>query len=202
MNTPLDSAALDQLFLEARTFASNPDPWQPRPVPEALLRQVWDLARMGPTASNSLPARIAFVQSAEAKARLAPLLDEGNRPKTMAAPVTAILAMDLKFYDLLPRLFPHVPEARSWFAGKSEQQLTIPALRNSSLQGAYLILAARALGLDCAPMSGFDNAAVDQAFFAGTSIRSNFLINIGYGRRETLHPRGPRLSFEEACQVL
>lgn len=201
MNTPLDNAALDQLFLEARTFSSNPDPWQARTVPDDLLRQVWDLARMGPTASNCLPARIAFVRTAEAKARLAPLLDEGNRPKTLAAPATAILAMDMKFYDLLPRLFPHV-DARAWFADKSESELLPVTLRNSSLQGAYLILAARALGLDCAPMSGFDGKGVDAEFFPGTSWRSNFLINIGYGRRETLRPRGPRLAFEEACQLL
>jgi 3-hydroxypropanoate dehydrogenase len=201
MNTPLDSAALDQLFLEARTFSANPDPWQPRTVPEDLLRQVWDLARMGPTASNCLPARIAFVRSGEAKARLAPLLDEGNRPKTLAAPVTAILAMDMKFYELLPRLFPHV-DARAWFADKTEAELLPVTLRNSSLQGAYLILAARALGLDCAPMSGFDSKGIDAEFFPGTSWRSNFLINIGYGRRETLRPRGPRLAFDEACQLL
>ncbi len=202
MNTPLNASALDQLFLEARTFSSNPDPWQPRPVGEDLLRQLWDLARMGPTSSNSSPAHIVFVQTAAAKARLSPLLDDGNRPKTLAAPVTAIIGMDMKFYDQLPKMFPHMPDARSWFAHKSEAELLPVTLRNSSLQGAYVILAARALGLDCGPMSGFDNAGIDAEFFAGTSIRSNFLINIGYGRRETLHPRGPRLSFEEACQIV
>lgn len=201
MNTPLDSSALNQLFLEARTFAKNPDPWQPRAVSDDLLRQVWDLARMGPTASNVLPARVVFVRTPEAKARLAPLLDEGNRPKSQAAPTTAILAMDMKFFDLLPKLNAH-PDARSWFAHKRDADLYAIALRNSSLQGAYLMLAARALGLDCGPMSGFDNAGIDAEFFGGTAIRSNFLINLGYGNRETLPPRAPRLSFEEACQIL
>jgi 3-hydroxypropanoate dehydrogenase len=201
MNTPLDSAALDQLFLEARTFASNPDPWQPRAVSDDLLRQVWDLARMGPTSANMSPARVVFVRTPAAKARLAPFLDEGNLAKTMAAPATAILAMDMKFYDRLPQLFPHT-DARSWFAHKSADELLPAVIRNSSLQGAYLILAARALGLDCGPMSGFDNAGVDGEFFADTPVRSNFLINIGYGKRETLRPRGPRLSFEEACRIL
>ena len=201
MNTPLDSNALNQLFLEARTFSASPDPWQDRPVSDELLHQVWDLARMGPTAANMSPARLAFVRSAEAKAKLGPLMDEGNRAKTLAAPATAILAMDMKFYDELPRLFPHA-DARSWFAGKSIEELMPAVMRNSSLQGAYLILAARALGLDCGPMSGFDNAGVDAAFFSGTSIRSNFIINLGYGKRETLYPRGPRLSFAEACQIL
>jgi 3-hydroxypropanoate dehydrogenase len=206
MNTPtdhmpLDAAALDQLFLEARTFARNPDPWQAREVPDELLRRAWDLARMGPTASNILPMRVAFVRTPEAKARLMPLLDEGNRPKTMAAPVTAIVAMDMKFFDQLPKLNAN-PDARSWFAHKSEADLSIVALRNGSLQGAYLMLAARALGLDCGPMSGFDNAGVDAAFFAGTDWRSNFLINLGYGKRETLPPRGPRLGFDEACRIL
>jgi 3-hydroxypropanoate dehydrogenase len=201
MNTPLDTNALNQLFLEARTFATNPDPWQPLPVSDELLHRVWDLARMGPTASNTLPARIVFVRTPEAKARLAPLLDEGNRPKTMAAPATAIIGMDLAFFEQLPKLHSH-PDARSWFAHKSDAELTTIALRNSSLQGAYLMLAARALGLDCAPMSGFDNAGIDHEFFSGTSIRSNFLINLGYGKRETLRPRSPRLSFEEACQIV
>jgi 3-hydroxypropanoate dehydrogenase len=201
MNTPLDSAALDQLFLEARTFASNPDHWQPRAVSDDLLRHVWNLARMGPTSANMSPARIAFVRTAAAKARLAPFLDEGNLAKTMAAPATAILAMDMKFYDKLPLLFPHT-DARSWFAHKSVDELLPAVIRNSSLQGAYLIMAARALGLDCGPMSGFNNDGVDGEFFAGTPVRSNFLINIGYGKRETLRPRSPRLSFDEACQIL
>jgi 3-hydroxypropanoate dehydrogenase len=201
MNTPLDSDALDQLFLEARTFASNPDPWQHRVVLDDVLRQIWDLARMGPTSANMSPARIVFVSTPEAKARLAPFLDEGNLAKTMAAPTTAIVGMDMKFYDKLPKLFPHT-DARSWFSDKTAEQLLPAVIRNSSLQGAYLILAARALGLDCGPMSGFNNDGVDREFFADTSVRSNFLINIGYGKRETLRPRSPRLSFEEACQIL
>ncbi len=198
---PLDQSALDQIFLEARTFATNPDPWQPRPVSDDLLRQVWDLTRMGPTASNTLPARVVFVRTPAAKARLAPLLDEGNRPKSLTAPATAIIGMDLKFFDQLPKLNAN-PSARSWFAHKSEADLLTIALRNSSLQGAYVILAARALGLDCGPMSGFDNAGVDHEFFPDSAIRSNFLINIGYGNRESLKPRSPRLSFQEACQIL
>ncbi len=201
MNTPLGSDAIDQLFLEARTFASNPDPWQTRAVLDDVLRQIWDLARMGPTSANMSPARIVFVSTPEAKARLAPFLDEGNLAKTMAAPTTAIVGMDMKFYDKLPKLFPHT-DARSWFSNKTAEELLPAVIRNSSLQGAYLILAARALGLDCGPMSGFNNDGVDREFFADTSVRSNFLINIGYGKRETLRPRSPRLSFEEACQIL
>jgi 3-hydroxypropanoate dehydrogenase len=201
MNTPLGSDAIDQLFLEARTFASNPDPWQTRAVLDDALRQIWDLARMGPTSANMSPARIVFVSTPEAKARLAPFLDEGNLAKTMAAPTTAIVGMDMKFYDKLPKLFPHT-DARSWFSEKTAEELLPAVIRNSSLQGAYLILAARALGLDCGPMSGFNNDGVDREFFANTSVRSNFLINIGYGKRETLRPRSPRLSFEEACQIL
>ena len=201
MNQPLSQDALDQIFLQARTFASNPNPWQERAVPDALLEQVWNLARMGPTAANCSPARIVFVRSPEAKARLKPALDAGNVEKTMSAPVTAILGIDLQFYDKLPYLFPHA-DARSWFAGQSDEQLYPGALRNSSLQGAYLIIAARALGLDCGPMGGFDAAKVDAAFFAETRVRSNFLINLGYGRRDTLHPRSPRLAFADACSIV
>lgn len=201
MNPPLPQSALDQLFLEARTYSANPDPWQDRGVDDALLEQVWNLARMGPTTSNTQPGRIVFVKSQAGKAKLEPALDPGNRPKTLAAPVTAIVAYDVGFYRNLPRLFPHAPDSRSWFEGKPDAVLERIALRNGSLQGAYLILAARALGLDCGPMSGFDNAKVDAAFFAGTDYRSNFLVNLGYGRRETLYPRGPRLSFDEACRI-
>ena len=197
----LDTAALDTLFHSARTFSAWPGTWQDRAVDDALLRRVWELARMGPTSANCSPLRVVFVRTAGAKARLAPALDENNREKTLAAPVTAIVGMDLRFYDKLPYLFPHT-DAKSWFDGKPEPQLRTAALRNGSLQGAYLIIAARALGLDCGPMSGFDNALVDRSFFAGTAIESNFLCNLGYGRRESLHPRNPRLSFEEACQVV
>ena len=201
MNQPLSQDALNQIFLEARTFASNPNPWQDRPVTDAQLEQIWNLARMGPTAANSSPARVVFVRTPEAKARLKPALDAGNVEKTMNAPVTAIVGSDLAFYEKLPYLFPHT-DARSWFAGKSEAELFPGALRNSSLQGAYLIVAARALGLDCGPMGGFDAARVDAEFFAGTTVKSSFLINIGYGRRDTLHPRSPRLAFAEACSIV
>lgn len=201
MNQPLSQDALNQIFLEARTFASNPNPWQDRPVTDAQLEQIWSLARMGPTAANSSPARVVFVRTAEAKARLKPALDAGNVEKTMNAPVTAIVGTDLAFYEKLPYLFPHT-DARSWFAGKSEAELFPGALRNSSLQGAYLIVAARALGLDCGPMGGFDAAKVDAEFFAGTTVKSSFLINIGYGRRDTLHPRSPRLAFADACSIV
>jgi 3-hydroxypropanoate dehydrogenase len=201
MNQPLSQDVLNQLFLEARTFASNPNPWQDRPVTDAQLEQIWNLARMGPTAANSSPGRIVFVRTPEAKARLKPALDAGNVDKTMNAPVTAIVGTDLAFYEKLPYLFPHT-DARSWFAGKSEAELFPGALRNSSLQGAYLIIAARSLGLDCGPMGGFDAAKVDAEFFAGTSIKSSFLINLGYGRRDTLHPRSPRLAFADACSIV
>lgn len=200
-HNPLDHAALDQLFLEARTFSANPNPWLPRAVSSETLHKVWELARMGPTSANMSPMRVVFLQSAEAKARLAPALDAGNQPKSAAAPVTAIVGMDIHFFEALPRLYPHA-DARSWFAHLDEATLTSIALRNSSLQGAYLMLAARALGLDCGPMSGFDNALVDGLFFAGTSVRSNFLVNLGYGDRSTLHPRSPRLDFDEACRIL
>jgi 3-hydroxypropanoate dehydrogenase len=201
MNQPLSQDVLNQIFLEARTFASNPNPWQDRPVTDAQLEQIWNLARMGPTAANSSPARIVFVRTPEAKARLKPALDAGNVEKTMNAPVTAVVGTDLAFYEKLPYLFPHT-DARSWFAGKSEAELFPGALRNSSLQGAYLIVAARALGLDCGPMGGFDSAKVDAEFFAGTTIKSSFLINLGYGRRDTLHPRSPRLAFADACSIV
>lgn len=195
----LDDRALDLLFRTARTFTAQPGTWQDRPVDEALLRRVWDLAKMGPTSSNSSPARVVFVTSAEAKARLAPAMDEGNRRKTIEAPATAIIGMDLAFPDKMPYLFPHA-DAKAWFEGNDEL-IQVTAMRNSSLQGAYLILAARALGLDCGPMSGFDNAQVDAEFFAGTSIRSNFIVNLGYGNRATLRPRHPRLGFDEACRI-
>ncbi len=195
----LDDAALDLLFRKARTFRGSSRAWQPRPVDESTLRQLWDLARMGPTSANCSPARIVFVTSPAAKAELAEALDAGNVEQTMAAPVTAIIGMDIGFAEKLPYLFP-VADAKSWFAGNPAlTQAT--AFRNASLQGAYLILAARALGLDCGPMSGFDAAKVDAAFFAGTAVRSNFLVNLGYGEPSTLAPRNPRLAFDEACRI-
>jgi 3-hydroxypropanoate dehydrogenase len=188
---------LDLLFRKARTH----NVWLDRPVEDALLRQVYDLAKMGPTSANMCPLRIVFVRSRGAKERLRPALDAGNVDKTMAAPVTAILGMDVHFYEQLPRLFPHA-DARAWFKDLPENVLEYVALRNSSLQGAYFMLAARALGLDCGPMSGFDNARVDAAFFAGTAVKSNFLCNLGYGDASKLFPRSPRLAFEEACQLV
>lgn len=195
MSSPLTDSALDQLFRTARTYnAFSGD------IDDATLHRLFDLLKWGPTAANAGPARFVFVRSPEAKARLAPALDEGNRDKTLAAPVTVIVGYDMAFYDKLPVLFPHV-DARPWFAGKPEAVLQTVALRNSSLQGAYLILAARALGLDTGPMSGFDNAKVDEVFFAGTAIRSNFLVNLGKGDPASLFPRSPRLGFEEACRI-
>lgn len=191
----LDAPALDQLFLQARTY--NAFSGQ---VSDETLHALYDLMKFGPTTSNSCPARFVFVRSPEAKAKLGPTLDAGNHDKTMAAPATVIVAYDLAFFEKLPVLFPHT-DAKSWFDGKSEAELTTIALRNSSLQGAYMILAARALGLDCGPMSGFDNARLDAAFFAGTRVRSNFLINLGHGDPASIFPRSPRLGFDEACRI-
>ena len=195
-NTPLDKVALNQLFLDARTHNS----WQDYPVPVELLHQLYSTFRMGPTSANCSPARIVFVQSKVAKDKLASALAEGNRTKTMSAPVTAIIGYDLRFYEKLGKLFPNAPDARSWF-DKDEQTATTSAFRNSSLQGAYLMIAARALGLDCGPMSGFDNARVDQLFFAGTAVKSNFICNLGYGEMTGVYPRNPRLEFDEACRI-
>lgn len=192
----LEANVLAQLFTAARTHNS----WQPRAVSDELLHQLYDLLRWAPTSANISPLRVVFVKSEQAKAKLRPALDAGNVDKTMAAPVTAIVATDFEFYEKLGQLFPHQPAARSWFAGKPAA-IETAGFRNGTLQGAYLILAARALGLDCGPMSGFNNALVDAAFFAGTPIRSNFLVNLGYGDPAGLHPRGPRLRFEEACRI-
>lgn len=191
----LDAQALDTLFLQARTYNAFSGE-----IDDATLRRLYDLFKFGPTTANSCPARFVFVKSAAAKARLGPALDEGNHKKTMAAPVVVIVAYDMRFYDKLPMLFPHT-DAKSWFDTKPEDALTTIALRNGSLQGAYLILAARALGLDCGPMSGFDNAKVDEAFFEGTPIRSNFLVSLGRGDRASIFPRSPRLGFDEACRI-
>jgi nitroreductase len=195
-SSPLDDDALDQLFRTARTRNG----WSPEPVSEVLLRAVYDLAKWGPTSANCCPARFVFVTSDEGKARLAPHLSAGNRAKTMSAPVCVIIGYDLDFASRLPELFPHEPTAGSWFADPVVRQTT--AFRNGTLQGAYLMLAARSLGLDCGPMSGFDNAGVDAAFFAGTNVKSNWLCNIGHGTDENLYPRSPRLSFEDACSIV
>lgn len=193
---PLADAALDQLFLDARTHGK----WLSREVPDDLLVQLTDMVKMGPTSANCSPARLVFVKSAEAKKLLEPALSEGNRDKTMKAPVTVIIGQDMRFYDHLPKLFPHT-DAKSWFTG-NDAKIAETALRNSSLQGAYLIAAARALGLDCGPMSGFDAAKVDAAFFAGTEVKSNFLCNLGYGDVTALRARSPRFSFDEMARIV
>lgn len=187
---------LDLLFLKGRTHSV----WLDKPIDDDLLRKAYDLAKMGPTSANCCPMRLIFVKSKEAKEKLKPFLAQGNVDKTMAAPVTAIIGYDLEFYNQLPQLFTHA-DARSWFVG-NETLIQETAFRNGSLQGAYFILAARAVGLDCGPMSGFDSAGVDKAFFNGTSVRSNFLCNLGYGDPEKLYPRGPRLTFDEVCKIL
>ncbi len=188
---------LDLIFRNARTHSV----WLAKPVEDDLLRRVYDLAKMGPTSANMCPMRIVFVKSLAAKERLKPALDAGNVDKTMKAPVTAIIGMDIHFFEKLPKLFPHA-DAKAWFKDLPANILEYIALRNSSLQGAYFMLAARSLGLDCGPMSGFNNAKVDAEFFAGTTTKSNFLCNFGYGDASKLYPRSPRLTFEEACQLL
>jgi 3-hydroxypropanoate dehydrogenase len=197
MASSLGDDGLDLLFRTARTH----NYWRPEPVDDSILRRVYDLAKMGPTSANMCPLRIVFVRSPAAKEKLKPCLDAGNVNKTMAAPVTAILGMDVHFFEKLPKLYPHA-DAKAWFKDLPEPVLEYVALRNSSLQGAYFLLAARACGLDCGPMSGFDNAKVDAAFFAGTTVKSNFLCNLGHGDAGKLHSRSPRLTFEEACSVV
>lgn len=208
---PLNDEALDQLFREARTFSY----WLRRPVEDEKLRQIYELMKWGPTSANGSPARILFLRSVEAKQRLVPALAPANVDKVLTAPVTAIIGYDLRFYERLPQLFPHAPRYRDVFSA-APQLAEVTARRNSSLQGGYFILAARALGLDCGPLSGFDNAKVDleffqsgkeipdcdQEFFPLTHVRSNFLCNIGYGDWSKLYPRSPRLTFEEACVLL
>lgn len=193
--TKLSQEALDRLFLDARTQ----NKWTSRDVPDATLRELADLMKMGPTAANCCPARIVFVKSDEAKKKLEPLLSEGNRAKTMQAPVIALVGMDFEFHEKLPKLFPHA-DARAWFAG-NDVAIKDTAFRNSSLQGAYMILAARALGLDCGPMSGFDAAGVEAAFFPGGKIRANFICSLGYGDSEGVYPRSPRFAFDEFCAI-
>jgi 3-hydroxypropanoate dehydrogenase len=188
--------ALDQLFRQARTHSA----WLPTRVPVEKLREVYELARMGPTGGNSSPARFVFLESEAAKARLLPALAPGNVEKTKAAPVTAIVAWDTEFYEKLPRLFPHA-DMRSYFVG-NKALIDESAMRNSSLEGAYFILAARAVGLDCGPMSGFDAAKVNAEFFLDGKWKVNFLCNLGYGDHAKLHPRNPRLEFDEACRVV
>jgi 3-hydroxypropanoate dehydrogenase len=196
MSSVLDAAALDQLFRTARTRNG----WSDKPVSDEQLHELYDLFKYGPTAVNSTPARILWIKSEAAKERLAPFLSGSNRAKSMKAPVVAIIGYDLAFPDTLPKLFPHAPGAKDWFPTDEAKEGT--AFRNGTLQGAYLLIAARALGLDTGPMSGFDNAGVDAEFFAGTRIKSNFICAIGYGTDEGLFPRSPRLDFDEANTIL
>ncbi|MCC7047745.1 MAG: malonic semialdehyde reductase [Alphaproteobacteria bacterium] len=191
----IDDKALDALFRDARTHNG----WLDRPVGDDLLRQAWELARWAPTSANCMPARIVFVRSAAAKEKLRPALSPGNLEKTMAAPATAIIGHDTEFFEHLPRLYPQADMKKN-FVGNPAAAGTA-AFRNGSLQGAYFILAARALGLDCGPMSGFDNAKVDAAFFPDGKVKSNFLCNLGYGDPAKLRPRNPRLTFDEACRI-
>ncbi|WP_404383387.1 malonic semialdehyde reductase [Caenispirillum salinarum] len=192
---PLSDAALDQVFGNGRTFKA----WRDAPVPEDLLHRLYDLWKLGPTSANCSPARVIFVKSAAAKERLKPCLSPGNLEAVMAAPVTAIVGYDTQFYEWLPELFPQT-DARAWFAG-NPPLIEETAFRNSSMQAGYMILAARALGLDCGPMSGFDRARTDAEFFPDGRVKSNMLVSIGYGDRGSLGPRGPRLAFDEACVI-
>jgi 3-hydroxypropanoate dehydrogenase len=198
MGHTLPDESLDVLFRKARTHTA----WLDKPVDDSVLRALYDLMKFGPTSANASPARILFLRTAESKERLKPALSPNNVDKTMKAPVTAIIAHDLKFYEHLPKLFPHNADAPSWFAN-SPELAQITSFRNGTLQGGYLILAARSVGLDCGPMSGFDNAKVDAEFFADTpNVKSNFLCNLGYGDPAKLQPRNPRLEFDEACKLL
>jgi nitroreductase len=194
--TMIDTAALDTLFRNARTHNG----WLDKPVSDAQLQEIYDLLKWGPTSANCSPARIVFVRSAEGKEKLSPCMAPGNVDKTKAAPVTAIIGMDTAFYEKLPQLFPHA-DAKSWFVG-NQPMIDATAFRNSSLQGAYFIVASRAIGLDCGPMSGFDADKVNAVFFAGTSVKVNFICNLGYGDPAKLYGRSPRLSFDEACKVV
>jgi 3-hydroxypropanoate dehydrogenase len=190
----IDAAGLDLLFREARTH----NKWHDEPITDGTLYELYDILKFGPTSANSSPARFVFVRTKAGKELLAPALSAGNTEKTMAAPVTVIVAYDPKFYEKLPGLFPHNPDAMSWFTSNDSLAATT-AFRNGTLQGAYLMLAARSLGLDIGAMSGFDNATVDAAFFAHNGWRSNFLVNLGHGDPAGLFDRSPRLSFDDAC---
>ena len=195
----LSNEGLDLIFRAARTQNG----WQAKPVSDEQLRALYELMKWAPTTMNTNPARVLFLRSRAAKERLKPALSPGNVDKTMAAPVTAIIAYDAAFYELLPQLFPHNPNARGFFAGEDKKaHAETTAFRNGSMQGGYFIIAARALGLECGPMSGFNNSKVDAEFFAGTSIKSNFLCNLGYGDPSKVMPRNPRLAFDEACKLL
>ncbi len=192
----LDQAALDTLFFNARTHNG----WQDQPVDDALLKRLFDTLKWAPTSANCSPLRLQFIKSEAAKARLVPLMMPGNQDKVRTAPVTAILGMDMAFYEHLPKLFPHT-DARSWFVG-NEEVIRNTAFRNSSLQGGYFIVAARALGLDCGPMSGFDAAKVDAEFWPGSTVRTNFICSLGYGDAAKLFARSPRFEFDEVCKII
>jgi 3-hydroxypropanoate dehydrogenase len=196
LKKPLDAAALNRLFRDARSY----NRWMPEAVPEQTLHALYDLLKFGPTSLNCCPARFVFVTTAAAKARLVNCVAPGNVVKTETAPVVAIIGMDEKFYARIPFLFPQRPQAGEMF--KDPAVGPVAMMRNATLQGAYLLLAARSLGLDCGPMSGFDNAKVDAEFFGGTSIKSNFICALGAGSTELLFPRNPRLPFEEACKIV
>lgn len=196
MSERLPDGGLDQLFLEARTYNS----FRPEEIPPALLREIYETSRWGPTAANTSPGRFLFLVSDEAKRKLSPFMAEGNRAKTLAAPVNVVMAYDLEFAQHLPRLFPNSPGAKDWYADPQAAMET--AFRGGTLQAAYLMIAARALGLDCGPMGGFDPDGVNQAFFAGTAWRANFICNLGYGTAAKLYPRNVRLAFDEACEIL
>ena len=201
MSQAVPESALDTIFRNARTYRRSADAWLDKPVDDAQLRAVFDLAKLGPTSANCSPGRFVIVRSPEAKEKLKSALSHDNIPQTMAAPATVIVAADHTFYEELPRLYKEDDSAITWFKGKPEA-IVGTAFRNSSLQGAYFIIAARALGLDCGPMSGFNNAKVDELFFAGTSIKSNFLINVGYGNPAVIRPREERYAFDEVCRIV
>ena len=192
-----DLNKIKDLFITGRTH----NDWIEKDVPDSLLHELYNLMKWGPTSANCSPARIKFIKSQEAKNRLVKYLIESNIEKTISAPVTAIIAYDTKFYEFIPKLFPHNPEAKEWFSG-SEEFAEVTAFRNSSLQGAYFILAARTLGLDCGPMSGFDNVGIDNEFFSESNFKSNFICNIGYGDHNKLFDRSPRFDFDEVCKIL
>ncbi|MBJ65877.1 MAG: malonic semialdehyde reductase [Rhodobiaceae bacterium] len=192
-----DLNKIKDLFIAGRTH----NDWIEKDVPDSLLHELYNLMKWGPTSANCSPARITFIKSQEAKNRLVKYLIESNIEKTISAPVTAIIAYDTKFYEFIPKLFPHNPEAKEWFSG-SEEFAEVTAFRNSSLQGAYFILAARTLGLDCGPMSGFDNVGIDNEFFSESNFKSNFICNIGYGDHNKLFDRSPRFDFDEVCKIL
>jgi 3-hydroxypropanoate dehydrogenase len=197
MRDSVNDSGLDLIFNNARTQ----NRWHPEKVADDILRRMYDLMKMGPTSANSSPARFIFVRSAAGKEKLKPALSAGNLAKTMGAPVTAIIGYDTQFYEFLPQLFPHDQSAKSWFTG-NDALIQDTAFRNGTLQAAYLMLAARSLGLDCGPMSGFDQAKVNAAFWPDGRIKVNFLCNIGYGDDAKVFPRGPRLAFEQACQIV